>query len=299
MKVIRREYSTFALSKEVAPVEKAVPGEIIVFETSDSYDCQIKSEDQPFSTINMQHNNPATGPLYIEGAEPGDILKVEIMDVSIADKGVMTARPGAGILKDYFDSIRIKIIPIKDNKAVFNDKIELPVNTMIGVIGTAPAEGDMCTTVPHLHGGNMDCKRIVKGSMVYLPVFVKGALLSMGDLHAVMGDGEIVICGLEINGEVTVKVDVIKNKNFPLPMLIEGEHIMTIASEETLDDAAKQATINMHQFLVNEVKMDSHDAGLLLSLVGDLRICQVVDPLMTARMEFPLSILEKYNYKMV
>ncbi len=112
-----------------------------------------------------------------------------------------------------------------------------------------------------------------------------------------MADGEISISGLEIDGQVTVKVEVIKNKKMPTPFLIEGEHIITIASAETLDEAADQATLNMHQFLLQELKMDVYEAGMLLSLVGDLKICQVVDPLKTARMEFPISILEKYNYQ--
>jgi amidase len=167
---------------------------------------------------------------------------------------------------------------------------------MIGVIGTAPAIEEIPTGTPGQHGGNMDCKRIVEGATLYLPVHVPGALLSMGDLHAVMGDGEVIICGLEIAGEVTIRVSVIKDKILPLPLLREGEHLMTIASAETLDLAAKQATIQMHRFLTNELGLEFNEAGMLLSLVGDLRICQVVDPLMTARMELPLSILVNYDY---
>jgi amidase len=121
----------------------------------------------------------------------------------------------------------------------------------------------------------------------------------MGDLHAVMGDGEVIICGLEVAGEVTVRVTVIKDKLLPLPMLKEGNHLITIASAETLDQAAKDATIQMHRFLINELGLEFNEAGMLLSLIGNLRICQVVDPLMTARMELPLSVLEKYHYHLV
>ncbi|MCM1988254.1 acetamidase/formamidase family protein [Oceanirhabdus seepicola] len=237
--------------------------------------------------------------MYIEEAEVGDTLKIEIIGIKVNNKGVMAARPNNGVLGEFFDTPKSKIIPIKDNKAIFNKKIHIPINPMIGVIGTAPQNEEIQTTVPDMHGGNLDCKRIVTGSTVFLPVNVKGGLLSIGDLHAVMSDGEIVICGLEVDGEVIVKVHVIKDKHFPLPMVVHGEHIMTISSRKTLDEAAKQATINMHKFLINELKMDVHDAGMLLSLVGELKICQIVDPLMTARMEFPISILDKYNYKIV
>lgn len=299
MKRIEKENSIFTMSKNHKPVKRIKSGETIIFETYDCYNNQIKSEDQLFSTIKSELNNPATGPVYIEEAEVGDILKIEIIDIMINDHGVMAARPNNGVLGEFFDEPKSKIIPIKDNKAIFNKKIQIPINPMIGVIGTAPATEEIKTTVPDMHGGNLDCKRIVKGATVYLPANVKGGLLSIGDLHAIMSDGEIVICGLEVDGEVTVKVDIIKGKNLPLPIVVEGEHIMTISSKETLDKAAKQATINMHKFLINELNIDIYEAGMLLSLVGDLKICQVVDPLMTARMEFPVSILNKYNYKMI
>lgn len=118
----------------------------------------------------------------------------------------------------------------------------------------------------------------------------------MGDAHAVMGDGEVVICGLEIPAEITVKVSVIKGQPYPLPFLADPDHVMTIASSETLDEAARQATRNMHTFLVNELKMDSDEAAMFLSVGADLKICQIVDPLMTSRMELPVWVLEKYNY---
>jgi len=112
-----------------------------------------------------------------------------------------------------------------------------------------------------------------------------------------MADGEIVICGLEIPGEVTVNVTVIKDSKLPLPMLLSEGKLITIASAETLDEAAKIATIHMHKFLVDELKIEVDEAGMLLSLIGDLAICQIVDPLMTARMELPEWVLENYNYQ--
>lgn len=298
MKRIRRENSIFAMSKTHVPVEKADSGETVIFETCDCYYDQIKYEDTNLSEVKREFSNPAAGPLYIESAEPGDILKVKILDIKLRDYGVMVVRPGAGVLGERFSDTKIKRIGIKDGSALFNEKISIPVNPMIGVIGVAPAEEEIKTTVPHLHGGNMDCKKIRKDTTLYLPVFVEGALLSIGDLHGVMGDGEIVICGLECGGEVTVQVEVIKNRKLPLPMLDDGEKFMTIASLKTLDEASKQATFNMHDFLVDELKMDTYEAGMLLSLQGDLRICQVVDPLMTVRMELSKDLLQKYNYEL-
>lgn len=297
MKRITTDHVTCTLSAQHPPVERAVSGETVVFQTMDCYGNQLRSEEITFSDILGEFNNPATGPLYIEGALPGDILKVEILDIEVADQGVMSVRPKNGALGDVFQSIRTKIIPVKDNHAIFNDKISMPLHPMIGVIGTAPVE-EMKTTVPHLHGGNMDCKRIVKGSTVYLPVFVEGALLSLGDLHGVMGDGEIVICALEMEGEVTLKVEVVKGRELPLPLVVDGDTVMAIASERTLDEAAISATKAMHGFLTKELGMDQFEAGMLLSLIGELRICQIVDPLMTTRMELPVSVLECYGYRL-
>lgn len=298
MKRINKEQSVFTLSKEHKPAAVIQAGETIIFETSDCFNNKLTSEEQSISDVEGELINPATGPLYVEKAEIGDILKIEIIDIKIADKGAMTADPGDDLLGHIYKVDKVKIIPIKDNLAIFNELIKLPVNPMIGVIGVAPDSGEISTFTPGSFGGNMDCKRITKGAVLYLPVSVRGALLSIGDLHAIMGDGETGGCGLEVSGEVTVKVDVVKNKVLPLPMVIQDNKLMTISTESTIDKANRQAVINMHQFLVNELKMDVHEAGFLISLVGDLRVCQIVDPLMTARMELPIDILEKYNYKM-
>ncbi|MEK5442524.1 acetamidase/formamidase family protein [Fredinandcohnia sp. FSL W7-1320] len=298
MEYISRELSVLTMSPTNKPVKIVESGSTVVFQTLDCFSNQIQNEDQPFSSVGWDKINPATGPLYINGAEPGDTLKVKIIDIKIDNKGVMTTAPNLGVLGDIVTGETTKIISIKDDKAIFNEKIQIPIKPMIGVIGTAPKDEEIPTGTPGSHGGNMDCKKIVKGSTLYLPINVSGGLLSMGDLHAVMADGEIVICGLEIPGEVTVKVDVLKGEELPLPMLDSEESIITIASEETLDEAAKTATVNMHRFLVNELGIEIDEAGMLLSLVGDLRICQVVDPLMTARMEIPKWIVEKYDYKL-
>jgi amidase len=283
-------------NKEVARVES---GSTVVFETYDCFSNQITSEDHPFSSVGWDKINPATGPLFIEGANPGDTLKIEIQDINIAEKGVMAISPKMGALAGTVTGEKTKIIPIDNGMARFSEKLELPIKPMIGVIGTAPKDEDIPTGTPKDHGGNMDCKRIVKGSTLYLPVNVEGGLLAMGDLHAVMGDGEVVICGLEIPGEVTVKVTVLKGQEYPLPFLVDDEHVMAIASAETLDEAAKKATKNMHTFLVEQLKMDVNEAAMFLSVGADLKICQIVDPLMTSRMELPKWVLDKHGYVML
>jgi amidase len=296
MERIPKEKSVLSMSPKNEPALRVESGSTVVFETYDCFSNKIGSKSDLFSSVGWDSINPATGPLYVKKAEPHDILKIEILDIVIGEKGVMTTAPNFGVLGELIKEERTKIIPIKNGKAIFNDKIQIPIQPMIGVLGVAPAKEDILTGTPGDHGANMDCKRLVKGSKLYLPVNVEGALICMGDLHAVQGDGEIVVCGVEIPGEVTVRVNVIKNIWWPVPMLDEGDSIMTIASDNLLDDAAKTATKKMHAFLIKELDLDQHEAAMLLSVVGELRICQVVDPLMTARMELPKWVLKKYAY---
>ncbi|MHB1654344.1 MAG: acetamidase/formamidase family protein [Desulfitobacteriaceae bacterium] len=295
---ISKEQFVLQMSPNNPPVFSIPSHSAIAFETLDCFSNEIESEEQLFSSVGWDKINPATGPLFVEGAEPGDVLKVEILKIKVADRGVMTVAPKFGVLGDIIQREITKLVDIQEGMVRFNEKISLPIRPMIGVIGTSPAAQEIPTGTPGEHGGNMDCKRIVEGSTLYLPVKVPGALLSMGDLHAVMGDGEVVICGVEISGEITVRLSVIKDKNLPLPMLREGDHVMTIASADSLDEAAKQATVNMHKFLVEQVGIDVTEAGMLMSIAGDLKICQVVDPLVTSRMEFPLSVLSAYGYNL-
>jgi len=297
MKIIKRESCILEMSKDHEPVEKIKSGESIIFECLDCYGNQIIEEDQDMREVDWSFNNPSTGPLYIEGAEEGDIIKVEILDIIVEYQGVMTSRPGAGALKDKWDKLECSVIPIENNKALFNDKISIPLDPMIGVIGIAPKEESIKNSTPDYHGGNMDCKRITKGSTVYLKSNVDGGLLSMGDIHGVMGDGEVSISGLEMNGEIKVRVTVLKDYTIPTPSVLTEDLFMTIYSAETLDEAAVKATDNMFEFLVNNLNVSRKEAGNLLSLIGNLRINQIVDPLMTARMELEKEIFNKYNYK--
>ena len=224
-------------------------------------------------------------------------LKVDILKIECADTGSMNAGTAFGPMQKKFPYDFGRRIPIIDGKAVLNDKVSLPIDPMIGVIGTAPAGEGIDTGTPGAHGGNMDCTRIGIGATLYLPVNTSGALLAMGDLHARMGDGEVEICGVEIAGAVTVKVTVVKNCGLPTPFLVNSEIAAAIYSAETVDQACVGATMAMHGFLMKELGMNEHEAGMLLSVAGNLRICQIVDPEKTCRMEIPIRVAEAYQYR--
>ena len=273
-------------------------GDTIVFETRDCYDNTITSSERPLGDREGL-SNPVTGALYVEGAEVGDILKIEIEDIKLRSWGVMRSSTTAGVFHEKYEKREAIIFEVKDNKIYFDDKLILDADPMIGVIGTAPVEKEgIPTTTPGKHGGNMDCKKIVKGSTIYLPVNVKGGLLSMGDIHALMGDGEVFICGLEIAGEITVKVSVLKNIKLPTPFLYSRGKVMSIQSAEDLDKAGDMAAKEMFEFVKEATKQNDVRTGMLMSLLSDMAVCQVVDPLLTVRVEFPLDVLEKYGYKL-
>lgn len=297
MLTIRRETAVYAMSPENAPVARIADGETLIFETNDCFGGQIACESDKLGALDWSRINPATGPVFVEGAQPGDTLKVEILKIDLAPQAAMVEAPGEGITGLAAQEESTKILSIAGGKALFNDKIALPIRPMIGVIGTAPESEAIPTGTPSFHGGNMDCKRIGAGATLYLPVNVPGALLAMGDLHAVMGDGEVCVCGAEIAGEVTVKVSVVKGRPLPLPFLVTESHAMAIYSAEGLDAAAEGTTLRMRGFLTDAVKLAPHEAGMLLSLAGDLRICQAVDPNKTCRMELPLDILDGCGYQ--
>jgi len=281
----------YAMCASNPPVAHVTPGTQLIFETWDALEGQINAETKSFDGLDWSRVNPATGPVYVEGAIPGDILSVRIDRIDIAGQGVVVCGKGMGVMGNVLQNSAIRIVPIQGNIAHFSDEIHLPLNKMVGVIGVAPIGDAIPCGAPDLHGGNMDCKEIREGATLLLPVNVPGALLAMGDLHAVMADGEIGVSGVEVSGEVTVTVDVIKGKTLPLPMILNDTHVMTLFSDVSLDTAADTAVANMVEYLVQEEGFTPEDATMLISLAGDVRICQVVDPKKTARVEFPKKYL--------
>lgn len=259
---IHKEHIIYAMSPENNPCIEVEIGSRLVFETYDCFENQIDSEDVVFQELDWNRINPATGPVHIKGAEPGDILVVTIEKIKIAEQGVLTTGANLGVMGDELNENTVKIVPIHNGHVSFSNELQIPINPMIGVIGTAPKEESISCGTPHDHGGNMDCKEIKEGTTLLLPVNVPGALLALGDLHAAMGDGEIGVSGVEVAGEVTVTVQIIKEKTWPIPMAIQKEKIMTIASEKLLDDAASRAVRNMVTFLHEELEMSKADATL-------------------------------------
>lgn len=288
----------YAMDKNNKPALTVKSGTQVEIDTFDCFQDQIQSEQTTFNAIDWNQINPATGPVFVEGAKPGDILKVTIDDIELGSQGVMVVGPELGVMGHRLDKFEVKIIPVKDDKAIFNDKIALPLNPMIGVIGVAPEGEAVNNGTPGAHGGNMDTKLITTGATLYFPVFQPGALFALGDLHAAMGDGEISVSGIEIPAKVKVTLEVIKGHSINHPVLENEEGIATLVSKELLDEAANVAVEEMIDLLKPQTDLSLAEFTMLMSAAGQAQISQIVDPLKTARFFVPRSILEAYNIQL-
>lgn len=264
-------------------------GDTVLFETLDCYDCSVTRQGERLK-INRMHN-PATGPLFVEGAEAGDALKVDILKIETREWGAMGTSFGEFGFRNVQGSDHTMHVYEVENGFVKAGGHNIPVNNMIGVIGVAPKGDGVLTVTPGSHGGNMDCRRIREGATIYFPVEIEGALLSMGDLHALMGDGEVFGYGLEVSGEVTVRVTAVKGMKLEQPLLIEGGQAMCVASGETMQLATEAALEEMYR-LLRLCGQDEGEAGILMSMVCNIALCQMVNPLFTVRAEMPLEMLK-------
>ena len=290
--MIIKDMCVFALGDSKENAVKVQQGEILEFHTRDCFNNQIDSEDYVMDVLDWDHINPATGPVYVEGAEKGDVLKVEILDIKLDDMGTMCCLPENGVLGADITENQVKKVPIKDGKAIFN-QFELSLNPMIGVIGVAPENESVPCGTPGRHGGNMDNTKIAKGATLYLPVFHDGAYFGCGDVHACMGDGEIMVSGIEIGAVVSVRLTVLKGVSIDNPRLEDAENIYTIASSEDIEKAVYTATKDMCGILQKNLGYTLNEAGMLMSAAGNLQFCQVVDPERTVRMAIPKTICDK------
>jgi len=286
----------FAFSPELEPVLRVQSGDEIEIETLDCFSCQLKTTSDTMDELDWSITNPATGPIFVEGAERGDVLKVELLEVRATGQSVMVVIPGEGGIAEYLSEPETAILPNTPNGVDFKGKLTIPYKPMLGVIGVAPESGEMPNSTPDFHGGNMDCTLIGAGATLYLPVNVKGALFGCGDMHAVMGDGEILICGAETPGIVRVRLSLLKGRSLPTPLIENDGVIATIASAPTTDEAQKLAATHLMEFLTGTVGLGSNDAGMLMSLMGNLIFCQVVDPNKTVRFEFPQWALKELGF---
>ncbi len=240
--------------------------------------------------------HPLTGPIFVEGAEPGDVVEIRMLGFEFLHPyGVTGFRPGTGTFPDEFPYARMKKVPIdaKAGTAAFGPGFTLKLAPFFGSIGVAPPMlmGRISSGPPGAHGGNLDNKELVVGSSLYLPVHVPGALISFGDGHALQGDGEVTITALETSLRGTVQIFVRKGKPIKWPRAETPTHFISMGLHSDLDEAARIATREMIEFLMAEKGMSRDEAYMLCSLGVDLHVTQLVDDTKGVHAMLPKSIL--------
>ncbi|MGH9356874.1 MAG: acetamidase/formamidase family protein, partial [Terriglobia bacterium] len=223
-----------------------------------------------------------TGPIWIEGAEPGDVLEVKVKSIHLAiPYAVNEMRPGNGLLPDEFPYARFKVTPLDraHNVAKFSDGVEIPIRPFFGVMGVAPpaATGRVSSGPPWMFGGNLDNKELVAGSTVYLPVFTNGALFEVGDGHAGMGDGEVCVSALETSLQGTLQFFVRKDIKILWPRAETPQYYITMGFAPSLEESAKIALREMLDYLVTQKHLSRDNAYILASDAVDFHIEEAVD----------------------
>jgi acetamidase/formamidase len=237
--------------------------------------------------------HPLTGPIYVEGAERGDVLEVRILGYEFLHPfGRVSFSARGGTLPDEFpyEGIRLVRFDLAAGTAEFSPGVVLRLAPFFGSIGVAPGRGRISSSPPGPHTGNLDNKDLVAGSTLYLPVHVPGALLSMGDGHALQGDGEVTGSALETSLRGTIQIFVRKGKRLLWPRAETPTHFIAMGLHTDLDEAARLATREMIEFLVTEKGMSRDEAYFLCSLAVDLRVTQLVDGTKGIHAMLPKSI---------
>lgn len=265
----------YAFEPGLAPIAEVAPGQTFLVETRDALDGHVipGMTERP----RVERPNPATGPITISGAAPGQALAVDILAVDVPEEGYLTRGPAPrffsqrGGMTEFVHGARYALAP------------------MIGTIGVLPREGSYSTRVPGAHGGNMDTRDVTAGATLYLAVQQPGAGLALGDVHSLQADGESSGQGLETSARVLLRTRLLPEALSPWPYIVRNGQLMVVVSADTLDEAAREAVEEMARLIVARSPLDYDEARMLQGLVADVRVGQIVNPLKTARVAVPLE----------
>ncbi|TDL18203.1 Acetamidase/Formamidase [Rickenella mellea] len=291
---VKRIQSHLAWDNSIPPAIRIKSGESVSFDCLDASNGQITaiSTTSAISSLIFAQLDQVNGPVYIERAEPGDTLQVEVLDIETADWGWTALIPGFGLLADEFTEQALKVWSLdKAGWYAWFDAaktIRIPLRPFAGEMGVAPGKtGAFSTIPPYNTGGNIDTKHLTVGSTLFLPIEVPGALFSIGDGHAAQGDGEVCGTAIETPMKVTVRLTVRKDKSYvkspqfttaaKSSQAVDEEYYCTTGIDSDMREATRSAVRHMIEFLGVEYKLSSVDAYMLCSVAGDLRLHEVVD----------------------
>ena len=289
MKRITKDQLCTSFSVLNPPVMRVRPEENFIMETNDRF---YLYEGDASSPEAMEILKTMTGPVYVEGVNPGDTLKIEILDiVAPLDYGWILAAQEYGFLGDRVPAFRKTRVQITPDGVIFNGDSILPLRLMIGAIGLAPGDGTLPGTSKGDFGGSMGNTRIGKGASVYLPVFHEGGLLTIGNCHAAAGDGETTASAVECAVDATMRATIDKRFTVNRPVVETDDEVMTTGEGETMEAATRMAVDAMADLLVRHLDIDDTDAAMLIAGAVDVRAGNIGLVPCTMQASVPRSLL--------
>jgi acetamidase/formamidase len=304
---VSRDQNHLAWDPAVEPVASVPSGSVVEFDCLDASNGQITADSttESLATLAFDQVDQVTGPVAVEGAEPGDTLQIDVLELDHADWGWTASIPGFGLLADDFPDAFLKItrLPNDGGPVEFWPGVRLPLAPFCGEMGVAPLTGPLSTIPPDLHGGNMDTRHLITGSTLFLPIFHPGANFSIGDGHATQGDGEVSGTAIETPMRAVVRLTVRKDLHVTGPEFIaapdpnaalrDGARYATDGIGPDLMTAARDALRRMIEWLGREHGLEPMRAYLLASVFIDLRISEIVDvPNFVVTAHCPLGIFD-------
>lgn len=285
---VRTERFSYVFSPHAEPVARVEPGRVVDVYTEDAFESAVQSErDLPSQVLNFPFLNPQTGPLWIEGAEKGDTLVVEILEIEptrdfvasahIPYFGGLTATTQTALLNEPLPE-RAFVYPLRDGHVELPRGIRVPYRPFVGTIATAPEIEAINALTPGDFGGNMDVPDCCPGNRVKLPVRVEGALFFTGDAHAAQGDGELCGVACEMTARVRVRFGLEKGRSIAWPRIESDTELMTVGSARPMEDAARIAWSELVRWLVADYGFDLWEAYQLCTHAGTMRVGNMVDP---------------------
>lgn len=278
---------------DLEPALVADSGDVIAVECREPLNDQITRESnvEDLLTADMDRVHALTGPISVDGAAPGDVLQIELLEITHRGwgwTGFFPGEAGIGLLPEEFPEPDLFVWDLHDDTGIFKQGIEVPLDPFPGVVGLAPEEnGTLSTIPPRSAGGNMDIQHLTEGSTVYLPVEVEGGLLSIGDCHAAQGDGEVCSTGIEAPMDITFRVSIDRDKAIRQPHFestgpftpsgTDEPMYATTGISDDLMDASKKAVWHMIEHISREYDVSKSDAYMLCSASVDLKINELVD----------------------
>ena len=289
MRQLSRDHHIYVLEPGSNPAITIDSGEEIIVETWDAFE----GERDPVALQANPLKGPATGPIYVNGAEPGDVLKIDFISITPKEQAAHMVMPGRGFLDNDFTEAYPTLIGLDAGDAVLPSGVRIPMNPSMGLVATTPTYSQLTASDSGPYGGDIDMKELVEGSTLYLPVFEAGGMLAMGDCHAVVGDGAVAGTGAECSADPHIRVTVEKGLNISGPRALTPEYFVVLSHGEELGPAMKQAVREMVDFLVTEKGLEPYDAYTLLSLAGDVRVSRTFRPISPVKMMLSASILNQ------